>query len=140
MTIRKVPISTKQLHEQIRPVRAINAAVDYLDEPKRQKKFRRLVCIGRQTIATKELIERINLPPLPLLVGNKTLRESMKVREKSPLFKVVASAIGSKYQFLKEEITDAIQQEKEKVFVGQNDFPLRIELTDDNLSEEQEVV
>jgi hypothetical protein len=140
MTIRKIPIPAKDTHLQSRPIAAINAAFYYLDEPKKRKKFTRLVCIGPKTITTKELIGRINFPPLPLLAGNKALRESLKPREKSPLFKIVASAIGSKYYDLKEQISDAIQQEKEKAFCGINDYPLRIESTEDALPEEKEAV
>lgn len=131
--IRKSPTTDKQLHESHRPIGAINSAWYYVAG-------KNVTTIGPQNLITKGLIAKISLPPLPLLASNKALRESLKPREKSPLFKVVASAIGSKYHNLKEQISDAIQQEKEKVFVGPNDYPLRIESTEETLPEEKEVV
>ncbi len=138
--IRKSSTTDNQLHESSRPIGVINSALYYLEFTANKSLSPKVKTIGPSNILTKKLIGRINLPPLPLLVSNRSLRESMKTREKSPLFKVVASAIAVKYGNLLGEITDAIQQEKEKIFVGPNDFPLRIESTDDNLPEEKEVV
>lgn len=131
--IRKSLTTDKQLHESHRPIGVINSAWYYVAG-------KNVITIGPQNLITKGLIAKINLPPLPLLASNKALRESLKPREKSPLFKVVASAIAVKYSNLLEEITDAIQQEKQKIFVGPSDYPLRIESTEDNLPEEKEVV
>lgn len=131
--IRKSPTTDKQLHESHRPIGAINSAWYYVAG-------KNVTTIGPQNLITKVLIAKINLPPLPLLASNKALRESMRPREKSPLFKIAASAINNKYQFLKAELAEALEQEKAKVFVGPNDYPLRIESTEDALPEEKEVV
>lgn len=118
----------------------VNAATNYLSEPKKSRRWTPTITIGPRSTTTQELIKNIcnnkNYPPLPILADNKELRQLNQPREKSPLFKVAASAIQLKFQGLKSEIKEAIKQEKEKTFVGPNDYPLKIESTDDHLPEE----
>lgn len=136
--------SETRRHEKLRPIDAINSAFFYLDEPKKRRKWTPLVTIGPKTQITKKIVEKVtsnkDYPPIPLFADNKELRNQMKIREKSPLFKIAASAISRKYYDWCMEIFDAIEQEKSKQFIGPNDFPLRIESTDEELPEEKEVV
>lgn len=122
-------------------VESVNSAQDYLDEPKKRR-WTPVICFGPRSVTTKELIARIckapNYPPIPFFADNKELREQNKPREKSPLFRVAASAISFKYENLKKQLSAAIQEENSKVFVANSELPLRIESTSDILPEEKE--
>lgn len=120
----------------------MNAASNYLDEPKKRRRWTPLITIGPKTIATKDLIIRVcgdkNYPMLPLLADNKDLREQTKTREKSPLFRVAASAISLKYNSLKTELKTAIAEEKSKDFPPQVLY--RLEPFNGEIKEEKEIL
>lgn len=115
----------------------VNAATNYLSEPKKSRRWTPTITIGPRSTITQELIKNVcaakSYPPLPLLDDNKALRRLNQPREKSPLFKVAASALSSKYNSLKTEIKEAIEQEKNKQFIANTDLPLRIESTSEPL-------
>lgn len=121
----------------------VNSALEYLEQPKKRHRWTPTICFGPRSTTTQELIRKIcsskTYPPLPILLDNKELREQTKPREKSPLFRVASSAISLKYSNLKAEIKAAIQEEKEKTFISNVEFPLRIESTSDTLPEEKEL-
>lgn len=82
-------------------VKQVDKAFSYLGE--------QVFCIGRCHKTRKFISERLKyrLPPLPLLLSNKELRESLESRRKSPLFRIVAASIATKAKNLKEEIKAA---------------------------------
>lgn len=89
----------------------VNEATRYLNEDKnRPKKRSEFLCIGAGH-KTREFIKHLKdndrLLPIPLFTDNRELRESLKPREKSPLFRIVAASIASKAKNLKEEIKQA---------------------------------
>jgi len=88
-------------------VSEVNRASDYLlSDKERPKKITPYFCLGRGH-KTRIFIKQLNLPPIPLFRDNIELRESLKPRTKSPLFRVVAAAIASKTNDLKERIRTA---------------------------------
>lgn len=88
-------------------VSEVNRASDYLlSDKERPKKITPYFCLGRGH-KTRVFIKQLNLPPIPLFQDNIELRESLKPRAKSPLFRVVAAAIASKTNDLKEQIKAA---------------------------------
>lgn len=78
---------------------SVDAAYNYINGE-------RAFCLGSDKKGY-EVIKRIKLPPLPLLLNNKELRESLESRRKSPLFRIVAASIATKAKNLKEEIKAA---------------------------------
>ena len=89
----------------------VNEATRYLNEYKeRPKKRSEFICIGAGH-KTREFIKHMGdndrLLPIPLFVDNKELREQIKPREKSPLFRVIAASLASKAKNLGEEIKQA---------------------------------
>lgn len=102
-------------------VQQVNAAFEYLSSiVSRPKKRSEFFCIGSGHKTRKFINERLKhrLPAIPLFKNNKELRESAKPREKSPLFRVVAAAIASKTQDLKEQIKAA------QNFSPRQDYPV----------------
>lgn len=104
---------TKDRHIQFATIAQVDAAFSYLMEPKKSRKTNQFICLGRDS-KTRVFLRRVKMPALPLLVGNKDLREKLKPREKSPLFRVVAGAIALKTSRLSQEISLAIKEEKLK--------------------------
>lgn len=96
----------------------VNSALEYLESPKKKRRWTPTITIGPKTVATKDLILKVcssnNYPSLPLLKDNKELREKTIKREKSPLFKVAKNAILEEFYKLKSELKEAIKQEKNK--------------------------
>jgi hypothetical protein len=120
----------KDRHTQFVDIKQVNAAFRYLTEPKKPLSsisffFRNvpLLCIGRGA-KTRAIIQRMSFPELPLFADNKELRESLKPRAKSPLFRVVASTIAFKAKGIKDDIRDAINQEKNKQMIYPQLFAL----------------
>ena len=99
-------LAPKDRHSQLVDVRQINVAFEYLLTSEPHKKSNPYICIGSGD-KTRAFLKRVNLPPLPLLKDNASLRESLKPREKSPLFRIVASQLAFKFQDLKQQIKDA---------------------------------
>ena len=87
--------------------------LSYADTNKKKSKENKLTCLGRDS-KTRLVLNRIRMPLLPLLAKNKDLRKSLEPRQKSPLFKVVASAIALKANHLQKQITRASKQEESK--------------------------
>lgn len=117
---RRVKFLTHELWERIdkQVEKAIVGALDYLTTVKRRNRWTPTITIGPRSTTTQSLIKSIcngkDYPPLPILANNKELRRLNQPREKSPLFKVAASAISLKYNSLKNEIKEAIREEKSK--------------------------
>lgn len=112
-------IKTDHLWKEIAACKQqVNAATNYLSEPKKSRRWTPTICIGPRSTITQSLIKNVcngkDYPPLPILANNKELRRLNQPREKSPLFKVAASAVQLKYQSLKSEIKEAIREEKSK--------------------------
>jgi hypothetical protein len=122
-------------------VESVNSAQNYLDEPKKRRRWTPMVCFGPRSVLTKELIVRVcksqNYPPIPLLADNKELRDQNKPREKSPLFRIAASAISLKYNNFKKEVKKAIEEEKSKA--PPDHILYRLEPCFDEPKEEKEV-
>lgn len=122
-------------------VESVNSAQNYLDEPKKRRHSTPMVCFGPRSILTKELIVRVcnssNYPPLPILKSNAELRKTIQPREKSPLFRIAASAISLKYNNFKKEIKKAIEEEKSKA--PPDHILYRLEPCFDEPKEEKEV-
>ena len=134
-------IKTDHLWKEIAACKQqVNAATNYLGQPKKSRRWTPTICIGPRSTINQSSIRNIcngkDYPPLPILASNKELRRLNQPREKSPLFKVAASAIQLKYQSLKSEIKEAIEQEKNKQFIANTDLPLRIESTSEPLPAE----
>ena len=121
-------------------VKSSNAALFYLEQEKKRRRWTPTITIGPRSLVTKNLITKIcgakNYPPLPLLEDNKTLRNLTEVRAKSPLFKVAAGALAEKFYELKREIKEAIAKEKSKI--PPDHILYRIESTTEILPEEKE--
>lgn len=89
----------------------VNEATRYLNDYKeRPKKRSEYLCIGAGH-KTREFIKHMGdndrLLPIPLFLDNKEIRDSLKPREKSPLFRIVAASLASKAKNLGEEIKQA---------------------------------
>lgn len=112
--IRKTLSPEDTIHEKFRPIKVIDAALSYLEEPKKRRKWTPTITIGPKTLITKKVISKLKLPPLPLMISNKELRENMKDREESPLYKIAAFAISEKFNSIKKEIKTAIKEENAK--------------------------
>lgn len=81
--------------------------------PRKLKRRNELICLGRDA-KTRQFLSKIKMPALPLLLSNKELRESLKPREKSPLFGIVSNAISQKAAKLSKSVTRAIREERQK--------------------------
>jgi len=106
----KTQHAEKDKFTQFVDVRQVNAALFYLDIEKKEKKRAKYLCLGRDA-KTREFLSKLVLPPIPLLADNVDLRNSLKPREKSPLYRVLAAACVYKFKSVKEEIKTALKDQ-----------------------------
>ncbi len=135
-------MTTKYLWKELSACKKqVNSALEYLEQPKKKRRWTPTITVGPRSIATKKLIVRVcnspNYPPLPILKSNAELRKTIQPREKSPLFRVAASAISLKYKNLEKQIKEAIKEEKSKV--PPDHILYRLEPCFDEPKEEKEV-
>lgn len=102
--------ASKDRFTQFVDVRQVNAALFYLDIEKKEKKRAKYLCLGRDS-KTREFLSKLVLPPIPLLMDNVDLRNSLKPREKSPLYRVVAAAWACKFKNLGDEVKAALKDQ-----------------------------
>ena len=104
---------TKDRHTQFITTAQVNAAFNYLIEPKKSRRTNSFVCLGRDS-KTRAFLRQVKMPALPLLADNIDLRNSLKPREKSPIFEAITNAFALKANALQKKISLAIEEEKSK--------------------------